>query len=158
WVSLSALDFTLPGRAEVLDRDLTVQPAGTVAYLDRFGAKMVRAGGVTALIDDGVDGVVVRHAQPDKGSDKSADKATDREPYAERSVIRVELLSAEARPFLYDARCRADWRQENPKILRPARLRLPGERDLARIALRDGDERLLSKSRWPEGRGAALVI
>lgn len=153
WLSLAALDFTLPGRAQVLDRDLAPRPAGSVAFLDRFGPKTIRAGSsaapLTAFIDDGIDGVVVRRAPPEERAGERA---------AERTGVRVELFSSEARPFLYDARCREEWWKENPRIPHAARLREPGDRDLARVELRAGDAPVVSKVRWPEGRGAALVI
>jgi len=148
WMSLSALELWLPGPAQVLDRDHALRPAPPVAYLDRFSTKEVRIGGVTVLIDDGIDGVVLRRA-PAPGGGEGAGAG---------SHFRVELFSVEARPFVHDARCRLDWRADNPKLSRGARLRLPGDVDRARVELHADDGPLLVKARWPEGRDAALCI
>ncbi len=38
------------GRAQVLDRDLAVRPAGPIAYLDRYGTKALRVGPNTSAV------------------------------------------------------------------------------------------------------------
>src|SRR5207247_2495760 len=94
------------------------------------------------LIDDGVDGAIVRTG--DSGAAR----------------LRIELFSVEARPFRHDARCARRWRSPNKKVVSPARLRAAGERERARVTFALGRARapVLAKARFPSGRRAALTI
>src|SRR5579871_4166906 len=110
WVRLVALDLDLPGSPSVLDCALRPRATGGAVYLDRFAAKQVRSGGHLFLVEDGVDGAVVKPG-----------------------VLRVELFSVEERPFRHDGRCARRWKSPNPKVVSTARLRAAGDRERARI-------------------------
>ncbi len=143
WARLVALDLRVPGhgRPLVRDRALHLRPVAGTAWLDRDASLEVRAGGRVLLVDGGVDGVIVNAAR-------------------EAAEVRVELFSAEARPFHHDSRCALRWRAPNKRIADRARLRLPGDRDRAvvQLAVAAPDAPSLAIARYPEGRDAALVI
>ncbi|MSP60640.1 MAG: hypothetical protein EXR72_09930, partial [Myxococcales bacterium] len=139
WAHRVVLDLDLPGPATVLDRALQKRPVTAIAFLDRFAAKELRAGDLTLLVDDGIDGVVIT-------------------PGATRSTARVELFAVEERPFSHNTRCTLAWRTPNGRIDSQVRLRLPGDRDHARIQVALGTGPALAKARYPDGRSAALVI
>jgi hypothetical protein len=144
WVHLAALELILPAEhVTLLGRDLVPTAAPPLAYLERFDPKWIavsgKRGSYTLLVDDDVDGVVVR-VQPGK------------------VVVRVELESTEARPFLHDAQCKIDWRAPNAHLGLPARLRLVDEPVHTRLQWVPGTPTMLSKAHFPDGRHAALVV
>ena len=145
WVHQVAVELTLPGeRVELMGRDLepTTLARGHVAWLERFDPKWIAVtrGGVRSVItvDDGVDAVWVR-------SD------------GKQVTVRIDLESAEARPFVHDARCTTNWHAPNQHLQLRARLRVPDEKVTARAQLAPGGTVPLVKARWPDGRNAALV-
>jgi hypothetical protein len=73
-------------------------------------------------------------------------------------IVRVELESTEARPFVHDAACRSEWRAPNPHLPIPARLRLVDERVHARVQWIAGTPPMVAKAHFPDGRRAALAI
>ncbi|HEY7956145.1 MAG TPA: hypothetical protein VII38_12675 [Polyangia bacterium] len=144
WVHLAEveLDFAANGMS-VIGRDL--RPVAThLAYLGRFDPKWVtlaRLGrpALTVSADDTVDGLAAQLAPG-------------------RALLRLELTAAAARPFRHDARCTREWRLPNRQLSLTARLRIPDERLEARLVFLPGAELSVAKSRWPDGRRAALVI
>ncbi len=144
WVHVVALDVVLPAEAVTLfGRDLVPMAAPPLAVLERFDPKWlsVKRGdkGYTLVIDDDVDGVVVR-----AGSG--------------RLSMRIELTSTEARPFVHDAACRGQWREPNAHIPVPARLYTVDEHVHARLQWIPDQAPMLAKAKFPDGRRAALAI
>jgi len=141
WVHLAAVEFELPGeRARVIGRDL--KPIDTrSAHLERFDPKWISVEDppATVLVDDTLDGVEVRAG-------------------AGRTTIRLELDSADARPFLHDAHCAKLWRAPNRHLPTPARLRVEHDRAAARVQLRSDAVTPLAPARFPDGRRASLAI
>jgi hypothetical protein len=134
-------------RIALVGRDLrsVLLPQGAVARLDRFDPKWVtltdpRSGeSGTLMIDDTVDGVVVR-------------------PGVHATQISLELEAAEARPFVHDARCTARWRDQNRHLPVAARLLTIGDRLGAHGQWITGPALPLLKAHFPDGRRAALVV
>jgi hypothetical protein len=144
WVHLAAIDLLLPADVvSLIGRDLVPTAAPPVAVLERFDPKWItihRAGSSWALlVDDDVDAVVVR-------------------PGSGHVTVRLELESTEARPFVHDANCRDQWRAPNPHVPVPARLRTVDERVHARVQWLSDAPPMLAKSKFPDGRQAALAI
>lgn len=144
WVHLAAIDLVLPADAvSLFGRDLQPTAAPELAVLERFDPKWIaiqRGGSSWALvIDDDVDAVVVR-------------------PGGGRVTVRLELESTEARPFVHDSACRDQWRAPNVHVPLPARLRTVDERVHARVQWLSDAPPMLAKSRFPDGRQAALVF
>ncbi len=142
WVRRIAIELTLRGHAQVVDRGLAWRSITRTAYLDRFGPKEIQIGSTRLLIDDGIDEVIVR-------------------PNGPSTTVSLELFSTDARPFRYYAHCTNEWHQPNRKLLLPARRLSPTE--ILRAHLRtvwdvSPNALALSKARFPEGRDAALVI
>lgn len=144
WVHLVAIELTLPADGvSLLGRDLYPLAAPPVAVLDRFDPKWIAvrraAGGYTLVVDDDVDGVTLR-------------------PGAGKVVVRIELESTEARPFVHDASCRSQWREPNRHLPLTARLRTLGEPVHARMQIVPGAPPMFAKAKFPDGRRAALVF
>jgi hypothetical protein len=139
WVRGLAVELALPGaEARVIGRDL--EPATVkLAYLGRFDPKWISVGGTTVIVDDTVDGVVVRAA-------------------GKHVELRVELDAVDARPFTHDARCTKNWHEPNKHLPLPVRLRVPDERLTARVQLVEGATLPLAKTGFPDGRRAAVAI
>jgi hypothetical protein len=144
WVHLVAIELELDGdRAQVIGRDLEAQPAGKLAFLERFDPKWIavsKAGKpvMTAIVDDGLDDVRVASAPG-------------------HIEVRLDLDSAEARPFLHDAKCTSNWHAPNQHLQMPARLRLADEKVTARVQLVP-EAISIVQARYPDGRRAALVV
>lgn len=142
WVHDLAVELELDGeRASVVGRDLRPVAVRT-AVLERFDPKWIAiARGAEPLqtvgIDDTIDAVQVR--------------ATGRSV-----VLRLELDSADARPFIHDARCTSNWHAPNRHMGTPLRLRVPDEKVVARLRLYPGGALPLAKAHFPDGRRAAL--
>ena len=98
-----------------------------------------RGGSYTLVIDDDVDGVIVR-ALPGK------------------IVVRIELESTEARPFMHDAQCKSEWRAPNSHVGVPARLCLPDEPLRAHLQWVPVMATMVAKSHFPDGRRASFTI
>lgn len=144
WVHLVAVDVTLPAEAvRLLGRDLMPLAAPPVAVLDRFDPKWITvqraAGGYALVVDDDVDGVVVR-------------------PTSGRVTVRLELESTAARPFVHDAACRSQWREPNQHLPLLARLETLGEPVRARLQWIPDPPPMFAKAKFPDGRRAAVVI
>jgi hypothetical protein len=144
WVHLTAIELTLPvERATLVGRDLKATAAPPIAYLERFDPKWISiqhgAANYVLTVDDDVDAVLVR-VQPG------------------RLRVRIDLDSSESRPFLHDAACRSQWRAPNQHLPVPARLRAANETVHARLQIIPGAPAALTKSHFPDGRRAALVI
>jgi hypothetical protein len=146
WAARVAVELSWPGdTAEVFGRDL--RPISTnYAHLDRFDPKWitVRARGLPVrrlLVDDGVDGVEVAN-----------------QPATQRVLVRLELFSAESRPFVHDARCAHNWRDKNRRVKMGARFFRAGDRLRAHVQLYDEAHDPVVKAHFPDGRRAALVI
>ena len=77
-----------------------------------------------------------------------------------RLLARMDLFSAEARPFSRFTECTDNWRAPNHRQSLPVRQMLgPDEEPLrAALALHSGAAVPLFKARYPDGRQAALVI
>ena len=144
WVHLVAIDLTLPAEAvSLLGRDLMPIAAPPLAVLDRFDPKWIavrRAAGAYALVvDDDIDGVVVR-------------------PTWGRVTVRLELESTAARPFVHDAACRSQWREPNQHLPLAARMRTLGEPVRARVQWIPDPPPMFAKAKFPDDRRAAVVI
>jgi hypothetical protein len=142
WVHELSVELELDGeRASVMGRDLRPQPAH-LAYLERFDPKWItvthKSGAETVTIDDTIDAVQVL------ANGKTV-------------TLRLDLDSADARPFLHDARCTANWKMPNQHLPTPVRLRVPDEKIIARLRFYDGQAVPLSKAHFPDGRRAAIA-
>jgi hypothetical protein len=143
-IHLVAVELPLAAeRATVIGRDLRASTA-RLAYLGRFDPKWIVLADharplATVIVDDALDGVTV----------KSDGKAV---------TLRLELDAAEARPFLHDAVCTAEWRMPNRHLPSPVRVRAADEKVSARVQLLLGARPAVVQSRWPDGRKAAFVI
>jgi hypothetical protein len=144
WVHVAAVELSLPAEAvTLLGRDLLPTALPPLAVLERFDPKWITvkhaASAYTLVVDDDVDSVLVRSAPG-------------------RVIVRVELESTEARPFVHDAACRSEWRAPNQHLPLPARLRLADEPVHARMQWIPGAPPMLAKAHFPDGRRAALAI
>jgi len=144
WVHELALELELDGeRVTVVGRDLRPQPLRS-GYLERFDPKWItlfRGGQAaeTITVDDTVDAVQVHAA-------------------GKTVALRLDLDSADARPFLHDARCTSNWRAPNAHLGSPLRLRVPDEKLTVRVHRYPGAALALAKAHFPDGRRAALSI
>ncbi len=152
WTRLVAVKLQLPiddhNAVSVLGTDLIpieIAPSNR-AHFDRFapkwlffdrpiGNKNVRA----LLIDDGIDGVTIARGHNEL-------------------TITLELYASDARPFVHDAHCNAQWRAPNRRIHAPERLMLAGDRITSRVQLFSDPPIVLQKTLFPEGRRAALLF
>jgi hypothetical protein len=143
WAHLVAIDLPLPGPhpPTVIDRTLHPRAVEHLAFLDRFGPKEVRAGDAVLLVDDGIDGAVVKR-----------DSAG--------ASLRIELFSVEERPFRHDSKCARKWRAPNARVPSNARLLVAGDKLQARVTIAPSARSplALEKSRFPDGRRAALLF
>jgi hypothetical protein len=146
WVRQISVELVLDGdHATVVGRDLSPAvpaPTGKVTWLERFDPKWItiKHGPIaigSLLVDDTVDAVALR-------------------PTAKGVEVRLDLDSADARPFLHDARCTTNWRAPNQHLGTPTRLRVPDEKVTARVHLYPAGATPLVKARFPDGRRAAL--
>jgi hypothetical protein len=143
WVHELAVELEVDGdQARVVGRDLRAQPT-RAAILERFDPKWITvsrgaAPAQTVVIDDSLDAVQVR--------------ATGK-----TVLLRLDLDSADARPFVHDARCTSNWRAPNQHLGAPLRLRVPDEKAIARLRFYPGAARPLVKAHFPDGRRAALA-
>ncbi len=111
-------------------------------FLERFDPKWIVLEGaapITLIVDDTVDDVEL-HAEHGE------------------VIVRIDLDSADARPFLHDARCAKLWKAPNRHLPTPVRPRAAGDRAAARVQLALGRPTPLVQSRFPDGRRAALVV
>jgi hypothetical protein len=141
WLHVAAVEFELPGeRVQVIGRDLKPAPART-AFLERFDPKWIalQDPAITVVADDGLDAVEVHAAHG-------------------HTTVRLALDSADARPFLHDARCNKLWRAPNRHLPAPLRVRDEHDRVVARVQLVLGRPTPLAQARFPDGRRAALAI
>jgi hypothetical protein len=149
WVHELAVELELDAdAATVVGRDLNPVKlgAGRIVWLERFDPKwitLLRAGRplATVAVDDSVDAVQVRVG-------------------AHAVTLRIGLDSADARPFVHDARCTTNWRAPNQHLPSPLRLRLPDEKVIARLRIYPASSAApltLAKSHFPDGRRAALA-
>lgn len=144
WVHLAAIELTMAADAvTLLGRDLRPGAAPPLAVLERFDPKWIelrhRATHAVLVVDDDVDGVTV---QTTPG----------------RVIVRIELLSTEARPFVHDAACTSEWRAPNQHLPIAARLRVGDEPVHARAQWLFEPGPSVAKARFPEGRRAAFAI
>jgi len=93
----------------------------------------------TLLVDDDADGLQALRQGP-------------------HLLARVDLLSAETRPFSHFAACTEDWHAPNHRELLSVRLVQPDELLHSEVVLYSDAAVPLFKARYPDGRNAALVI
>lgn len=124
----------------LVGRDLTIGPARR-AWLERHSPKWISLGPPAGalLIDDTVDDAALA---PRKGG----------------HTLRIDLDSAEARPFLRRSRCVRDWHAPSGKVKERLRLYERDDRLTTRLQLAGEARAPLIKSPWPDGRRAAFVL
>lgn len=145
WVRQLAVEIELDAEAiGYLGRDLRPRSVDSLVMLSRFDPKWVtlyRRGQpfMTVLTSDDIDGLEVRRLPG-------------------RARLRIDLLAAEARPFVHFAACTDYWKDPNQRLVLPVRLLEKGEAQEAQTSFYLSGTIPLAKGRYPDGRRGALVI